>query len=68
MRVGFIMILSCLYRKKKRVHNLKKKSSLFQGLFLEEVLKDGDDTAGFGVVAVLCPGVLQQHVPISTGQ
>lgn len=40
---------------------------LGQRLLLEELLQDGDDAAGLGVVAVLRPGVLQQHVPVSTG-
>lgn len=38
---------------------------LGQGLLPEELLQDGDDAAGLGVVAVLRPGVLQQHVPVS---
>lgn len=33
-------------------------------MFLEELLQDGDDAAGFGQVAVLRSGVLQQHVPV----
>lgn len=43
------------------------KRRLGQRLFLEELLQDGDDAAGLGVVAVLRPGVLQQHVPVSAG-
>ncbi len=39
-------------------------SGLGLGLFLEELLQDSDDAAGFRQVAVLCPGVLQQHIPI----
>lgn len=38
---------------------------LGQRLLLEELLQDGDDAVGLGVVAVLRPGVLQQHVPVS---
>lgn len=38
---------------------------LGQRLLLEELLQDGDDAARLRVVAVLRPGVLQQHVPVS---
>lgn len=41
-------------------------SGLGLGLFLEELLKDSDDAAGFRQVAVLRSGILQQHVTIST--
>lgn len=34
-------------------------------LFLEELLQDSDDAAGFRQVAVLRPGILQQYIPIS---
>ncbi|RVE69414.1 hypothetical protein OJAV_G00077720 [Oryzias javanicus] len=36
-------------------------------LLTEELLQDGDDVAGFGQIAVLRSGVLQQHVAISAG-
>lgn len=39
-------------------------SGLGLGLFPEELLQDGDDAAGFGQVAVLRPGILQQHIPV----
>lgn len=35
-------------------------------MFLEELLQDSDDAAGFRQVAVLSPGILQQHISIST--
>lgn len=34
-------------------------------LLPEELLEDGDDAAGFGKVAVLGPGVLQEHVAVA---
>lgn len=40
-------------------------SRLGLGLFPDELLQDRDDAAGFGQVAVLGPGVLQEHVPVS---
>lgn len=40
-------------------------SGLGLGLFLEELLQHCDDAAGFRQVAVLRPGILQQHIPIS---
>lgn len=53
-----------------RPHNLElgvvMDSGLGLGLFLEELLQDSDDVAGFRQVAVLCPGILQQHIPVST--
>lgn len=43
-----------------------RESGLGLGLLPEELLQDGDDAAGFRQVAVLRPGVLQQHVSVST--
>lgn len=37
------------------------------GQFAEKLLQDGDDAAGFRQVAVLRPGVLQQHVAVPAG-
>lgn len=34
-------------------------------LFAQELLQDADDAAGLGQVAVLRPGVLQQHVAVA---
>lgn len=50
----------------KEVSDLMK-WRLSQRLLLEELLQDGDDAAGLWVVAVLRPGVLQQHVSVSAG-
>lgn len=33
-------------------------------LFTKELVQNGNDVAGFGQVAVLRPGVLQQHVSV----
>lgn len=51
---------------KKKVSD-SMKWRLGQRLLLEELLQDGDDAAGLGVVTVLRPGVLQQHIPVSAG-
>lgn len=40
-------------------------SDLGLSLILEELLQDRDDAAGLRQVAMLGPGVLQQHVPIA---
>lgn len=40
-------------------------SGLGLGLIPEELLQDSDDAAGFRQVAMLCPGILQQHIPVS---
>lgn len=45
--------------------SIQAESGLGLSLFLEELLQDADDAAGLGQVAVLCSGVLQQHVTIS---
>ncbi len=55
--------------KVSRPHSLElgvvMESGLGLGLFPEELLQDRDDAAGFRQVAVLRPGILQQHIPIS---
>lgn len=37
---------------------------LGQSLFTKELIQNGDDVAGLRQVAVLRPGVLQQHIPV----
>lgn len=49
----------------QEVGNAEEESGLRLSLFHEELLKDADDAAGLGQVAVFCSGVLQQHVAIS---
>lgn len=72
--LGFLLCgwksrLSYQLQRVSRLHNLDlgatMESSLGLGLFLEELLQDSDDAAGFRQVAVLRPGVLQQHISIS---
>lgn len=42
------------------------KSGRGLGLVPEELLQDSDNATGFRQIAVLCSGILQQHIPVAT--
>lgn len=60
-------MLCCRAASRQSIHapQLQVESGPGRGRFPEELLQDADDAAGFGQVAVLCPRILQQHIPVS---